>query len=343
MRLKIFFNSCCIALLLGLVACSSTGTRYVVATNDSGFGGTGITIANMDDDGPGGFGGTGIIGTISAFGSIWVNGIEVEYADDVKIRSNLLGADDHLKLGQVVILETDVNLDNQQHPTTQAIRIHYPLAGQIQQVEPNQLQVNDQWVAYNHDVPMDAGLQLKVGQFIAINATQQDSDSWTATRFNHNHAKSVIDRPKLNIDFSSRVRNIIVDTRMMLMRNHWNIRVDRQLLKVNNPRQLKTIVRGWHPPQEKMPPAGLLPSGRPPVPASGMLPQSKEMHQGMSQDRDNSRQQLQLLREDGTTRHQFEGLHLMREMRRSLNNDAHRARHAPPPRGQPPRFSPSPK
>ena len=127
-----------ITLLVFLTLTACTNQPIQTANNDSGFGGTGIvnTLANDENSG---FGGTGIVGTINAFGSIWVNGIEIDYPEDVKIESNLKGADEHLKLGQAVILETDKELNKFNRPTTQSIKVYYPFASKIQQIKDNQL------------------------------------------------------------------------------------------------------------------------------------------------------------------------------------------------------------
>ena len=45
---------------------------------DIGLGGTGM-LASSGDSGGNGLGGTGIVGEITGFGSVFVNGIEVEY------------------------------------------------------------------------------------------------------------------------------------------------------------------------------------------------------------------------------------------------------------------------
>ena len=74
-----------------------------------GIGGTGVS--------DGGLGGTGIVGTITGFGSIWVNDAHIHFNDDTPIRiDNQLVDKDALRLGQVVaVLSERVESDYQAH------------------------------------------------------------------------------------------------------------------------------------------------------------------------------------------------------------------------------------
>jgi len=80
--------------------------------DDSGIGGTGATQdllalrAGDPDEDESGIGGTGLVGTITGFGSICVNGIEVHYDSDTPVDRDgqPVGAAD-LALGQVVRVE----------------------------------------------------------------------------------------------------------------------------------------------------------------------------------------------------------------------------------------------
>lgn len=70
------------------------------AANRAGIGGTGHT------QGDGGIGGTGIVGIITGFGSIWVNGLEVQYDTKTQVTGNDSDAGSkELAIGQVVVVE----------------------------------------------------------------------------------------------------------------------------------------------------------------------------------------------------------------------------------------------
>ncbi|WP_433740268.1 DUF5666 domain-containing protein [Pseudomonas putida] len=69
--------------------------------SNGGVGGTGAPLQR-----PGGTGGTGIVGTITGFASVCVNGMEVHYGKDVPVSENGIPASSaHLAIGQVIALE----------------------------------------------------------------------------------------------------------------------------------------------------------------------------------------------------------------------------------------------
>jgi len=69
--------------------------------DNGGVGGTGAPTLR-----PGGTGGTGIVGTITGFASICVNGLEVHFGKDVPVSENGAPASSaHLAIGQVVAVE----------------------------------------------------------------------------------------------------------------------------------------------------------------------------------------------------------------------------------------------
>ncbi|MCG8097510.1 MAG: hypothetical protein JAZ05_00310, partial [Candidatus Thiodiazotropha taylori] len=66
-----------------------------------GIGGTGQKLAD-------GIGGTGIIGTITDFGSIWINNLHIHYDENVRIAVNGRSTkSDVFRLGQVVAVMSD--------------------------------------------------------------------------------------------------------------------------------------------------------------------------------------------------------------------------------------------
>lgn len=116
------------AFLVAACAPGSSGPGARPQITDRGIGGTGIDASVIDLGGglrvqapqlaergiggtgisPGGIGGTGIIGTITAFGSVFVDGVEAVYAagQAVTIDGRPATTDD-LRLGQIVRLEAD--------------------------------------------------------------------------------------------------------------------------------------------------------------------------------------------------------------------------------------------
>lgn len=77
---------------------------------DEGVGGTGFatSIARAGDDGDEGVGGTGIFGIISAFGSIVVNGVHIDYEDETPVVvDGVTGSPADFAIGQVVSVEAE--------------------------------------------------------------------------------------------------------------------------------------------------------------------------------------------------------------------------------------------
>ncbi|MDX2222089.1 MAG: DUF5666 domain-containing protein [Rhodospirillaceae bacterium] len=92
---------------LWLAACASQPVR--TADNGpkpgDGIGGTGVNGTAVADGGVSGdgLGGTGVLGTISGFGSIIVNGLELEYDRDTAVETDGRPASlEDLKVGQVI-------------------------------------------------------------------------------------------------------------------------------------------------------------------------------------------------------------------------------------------------
>lgn len=150
---------------------------------DSGFGGTG----HASDCG---FGGTGVIGTITDFGSIWVNGLEIELMPGLSISSNL-GHPVPLAVGQQVITQTRSDA-----LVTNRVEVFYPVAGQIQQREQNRIIVNGETIILDAHT---RGLKtLQAGEWIAVSALPQGEHEWLATRIDPNPSMtSVAARPSL--------------------------------------------------------------------------------------------------------------------------------------------------
>ncbi|MFZ6045661.1 DUF5666 domain-containing protein [Pseudomonas sp. CR3202] len=104
---------CVFALLCGpLLVASPSLSAAPVCLEPGGIGGTGAvatggiggTGAPAEDEG--GIGGTGIVGTITGFGSICVNGVEVHYDNKVALTENGVPASSQrLAIGQVVAVE----------------------------------------------------------------------------------------------------------------------------------------------------------------------------------------------------------------------------------------------
>lgn len=172
-----------------LAACSSaepadraaapvTPMRQAVA--DRGIGGTGIAPLGPVEDR--GVGGTGIVGVITGFGSIWVNGIEVEFdqATPVQTDGQSAASGDALKVGQVAVITatgSGSRLD------ARSITIRHEVSGPVEAVESNGtvLRVAGQRVTFAGQVWGDATAP-KPGDWVAVSGLPGPDGGIVATR-----------------------------------------------------------------------------------------------------------------------------------------------------------------
>jgi hypothetical protein len=171
-----------------LAACSSAGpgdrtaapaTATKQAVADRGIGGTGITSGPVEDRG---MGGTGIVGVITGFGSIWVNGIEVEFdpATPVRIDGRSAPSSEALKVGQVAVVTAS---GSGSRLDASSITIRHEVSGPVEAVEANGsvLRVAGQRVTLAGQVWGDATTP-KVGDWVAVSGLAGPDGGVAATR-----------------------------------------------------------------------------------------------------------------------------------------------------------------
>jgi len=187
----------------------------VRVAKNSGFGGTG-QVAKTKKAEPeatqvadnSGFGGTGIIGTVTEFGSIWVNGIEIEYPENVEVKSNLFN-NDTLKVGQQVMVETVIGKNL---PWTANIEVFYPLAGKIEKVNTDHVVVDGKTVFISKETRIADGVKILPGQYIAINGYPNLDKSWNATLISQNPEKKHFFQRVPKVSFSEKLRKLSILT-----------------------------------------------------------------------------------------------------------------------------------
>lgn len=157
------------------------------AGGDSGFGGTGHSAEC-------GMGGTGVIGTITDFGSIWVNGLEIELKPGLRVDTNL-GGQVKLGIGHQVI--TTARPDAQGRPATDRVRVFYAVAGQVSARNGDSLTIAGQHITLDGET---RGLRdVRQGDWVAVSALPQGESRWLATRIDPNPNRvSRIARPQLD-------------------------------------------------------------------------------------------------------------------------------------------------
>ncbi|MGX1322457.1 hypothetical protein AB7M17_005910 [Bradyrhizobium sp. USDA 377] len=145
-------------LLMGFwLAGTAMARAQVKRGTDQGIGGTGITRG--DDHG---IGGTGIVGVIQRFGSIYVNGERVTYANDVPVRIDGEPASANaLRIGQLARVVATRQADGTL--VTRNIAIASEVAGPVEQVRGNELTVLGQKI-----VTGDKESKLRAGTQVAV-------------------------------------------------------------------------------------------------------------------------------------------------------------------------------
>lgn len=150
------------------------GTGSPVASG--GIGGTGIPVAE------GGIGGTGIVGTITGFGSVCVNGLEVDYSNQtpVMINGRLAGVSD-LAIGQVISMVADTAPDGLR---ARSIEILNMIEGPISQApQGNELEVMGQRVLLSAAASSRINVAtLQAGEKVRISGYRDDQQRIFATR-----------------------------------------------------------------------------------------------------------------------------------------------------------------
>ena len=118
-------------LITSLTACVSTQSNMTASSDedqDIGLGGTGMLASTGN-----GLGGTGIVGEITGFGSIFVNGIEIEYDNKTPFTMNGEPATyQQLAIGDVVEVLT---VNTQQHTDARVINVRHEVIGEVESVD----------------------------------------------------------------------------------------------------------------------------------------------------------------------------------------------------------------
>ena len=150
------------------------GTGNQAATD--GIGGTGNQAATD------GIGGTGIIGIITDFGSIWVNGIRVQYDATTPVQAyGATVAADKLALGQVVAVEATGSENVMRAKQITVLNVVTGPIGEINLVQ-NQITVLGQVIRVTSETHNTALQDLKIGDPVRISGLRETRGIIVATR-----------------------------------------------------------------------------------------------------------------------------------------------------------------
>ncbi|MDD2864335.1 MAG: DUF5666 domain-containing protein [Methylococcales bacterium] len=160
------------------------------ANDGSGIGGTGFSpptnsdlLAQRNGEGESGIGGTGIVGIISGFGSICVNGIEIQYDSKTPIvEDGIPTQSNHLALGQTVsILATHES----QNYHAQEIHVLHEVQGVVTSIDSSSgvFSVLGQTV----HLPETLLTEITIGDNVVVSGNRLTDGSIEATRVEQQH------------------------------------------------------------------------------------------------------------------------------------------------------------
>lgn len=168
------------------------GTGAVAESSGSGIGGTGApqehsgsgiggTGAVAEGNGSGsGIGGTGIVGTITGFGSVCVNGLEVQYDRDTPTQfDGKRGSARQLAVGQVVaILARGAGSNLRAHN----IRVEYAVSGPVGRIDRRRSRIEVLGQAVSVRALPQLWARLRPGAYVAVSGLRDSDGVIVATR-----------------------------------------------------------------------------------------------------------------------------------------------------------------
>jgi hypothetical protein len=185
-------------LILGMTACvsnQSTNSASNDEDKDIGLGGTGMLASTGS-----GLGGTGILGEITGYGSIFVNGIEVEYDDATDFSIDGKAAvHQQLEIGDVVEVLT---VDDRKHTQARAINLRHEVIGKVESVDPETFSftVLGQTVIQ----PLNKRLLPNVGTTVAVSGFRVDQQTIISTRVTLADTDQTVLRTYTELPFSEK-------------------------------------------------------------------------------------------------------------------------------------------
>ncbi|MDT8282037.1 MAG: DUF5666 domain-containing protein, partial [Gammaproteobacteria bacterium] len=191
-------------LITGLTACASNQATMSAAGDedqDIGLGGTGM-LANTGS----GLGGTGILGEITGFGSIFINGVEIEYDDTTPFTiDGKTAAHPQLEIGDVVEVLT---IDANKHTQARAINLRHEIIGKVESTDPQTFSftVLGQTIvqSVNNRIPPD------IGTTVAVFGFRVDQQTIVATRVTRSDADQTLLRTHTALPFAEKTSRWLV-------------------------------------------------------------------------------------------------------------------------------------
>lgn len=148
---------------------------FALAACGGGEEGTGITAQSPNPD--------VVVGTITAFGSIWVNGIEFNIDTSTIVVDGVVSTPADLRLGMVVTIECKIHPDNVTG-TAHSVSVEEALRGPVSAVTANSITVLGQTVYLDPTTFLDnfTDVNQLIGTDVEISGYMQASGTVSATR-----------------------------------------------------------------------------------------------------------------------------------------------------------------
>lgn len=204
LRIIMFF------LMTSLVACVSNPLHTVAADDedkDIGLGGTGL-LANTTSDTGNGLGGTGLLGEITGFGSIFVNGIEVEYDSETPFTiDGKASAYQPLEIGDVIEVLT---LDASNHTQARQINLRHEVIGRVDSVEAETFSFTIRGQSIIQAI--DKASLPEVGARVAVSGFRINEQTIVSTRVTPADAKQTLLRTHTALPFREKATRWRVQT-----------------------------------------------------------------------------------------------------------------------------------
>lgn len=190
------FRLIIISLLASVVACVSTQSNITASGDedqDIGLGGTGL-LANSGS----GMGGTGVVGVITGFGSVFVNGIEIEYNQNTPFTIDGEKASyQELSIGDVVeVLTTDIK----NHTNAQIINLRHEVIGKVESVN----KVESSFIVHGQTIILQDKSLPGVGKNISVAGFRIDNNTIEATRIKQVNTNQTLLRTGSELPFNKR-------------------------------------------------------------------------------------------------------------------------------------------
>jgi len=203
--IQLIFN---FLLIIGVAACTSTPVHMSAGNDedsDTGLGGTGL-LANKNEDNDNGLGGTGILGKITGFGSIFVNGIEIEYDNKTPFTINgKTGITQQLEIGDIVEVLT---LDNRKHTRAVTINLRHEIIGKVEstKAETFSFKINGQTIIQ----PINKSRLPEVGSVVAVSGFRVNDDTIVSSRVTPAGPEQRLLRTHTGLPFKDKADNWLI-------------------------------------------------------------------------------------------------------------------------------------